>query len=110
MPNLVPMRFVFSLAIVLSLLVAPLMAQAAGFCDSADCISFGMDKEANKSKPDSKSSAKVDHCCVHSHAMTDVPLLNTGNIELVSQKLPLLKDAAHHGHDVDGLLRPPQAA
>lgn len=104
------MRFVFSLIIVLSLLVAPLVAQAAGFCDSAGCISLSVDKDANKSKPDSKSSAKVDHCCVHSHAMTDVPLLNTGKMELASQKLPHLKDAAHHGHDVDGLLRPPQAA
>jgi hypothetical protein len=108
------MRLLFSLMIVFSLLVVPVEAQAMDFCDSQGCVSFNqgcvsfnIDKDAGKSQPDSKSSAKTDHCCVCSHAASDTTFSKTGYIEPDSNKLFHFKDAALLGHEPQGLLRPP---
>jgi|GWRWMinimDraft_13_1066021.scaffolds.fasta_scaffold48436_1 hypothetical protein len=104
------MRFLIPLIVVLSILIAPLAAQAAGFCDSQGCLSFNIDKDASgKSQPDSKS-AEAEHCCIHSHGMSAVSFPSTRNIELSALNKPLLKEAALLSPEPQALLRPPKAA
>ncbi len=106
------MKFLFSLLVVLSLLAAPFVAQAAGICDSQGCVSFSVDKDAASApQSDSKSTAAVDHCCTNCHVISGISFTDMGEADISAlTKLPVLKDSVLRGHDPQGLLRPPQAA
>ncbi len=98
------------MVILFSLMIAPVMAQSVELCKTPQCLSYNTDQGTDSQQPDSKSSAKADHCCVCSHAASDISFSKIGYIEPDSNKLFHFKDAALFGHEPQGLLRPPQAA
>ena len=107
------MKFLLSLIVVLSLLVAPFVAQAAAFCDEHHCASSlkAEDGTSSKSQPDGGKMAQADDCCVHCHSVS-VTLVTGGADKDFSKvyKVAFLNSAVLSGQDPQGLLRPPQAA
>ena len=105
------MRFLFSLLIVLSLLIAPAIARASDVCVSKNCeTSISSKKEiASKSQPDSKKPFKADHCCAcgGSHVVFQVSLSVANNIEHLQEK-PLFRTAVLSGIGPQSPLEPPR--
>ncbi|TAH37803.1 MAG: hypothetical protein EYC62_00815 [Alphaproteobacteria bacterium] len=107
------MRFLFSFLIVLSLLIAPAMAQAADSCFSANCsvsVDVSKNKEtASKSQPDSKKTVKADHCCACGgcHTIFSAFLSGANGVEH-SQQQPMMAAASLAGLGPQSPLEPPR--
>lgn len=105
------MRFILSLIVVLSLLVAPFVAQASMLCQDQHCASSVSVYKSAPDKTDSKSIAEADHCAAHCQSAYSGPVAQGGFLDLSeSYKVAFFNADTLVGQEPSSLLRPPQAA
>lgn len=101
----------FSFLIVLSLFIAPTMAQASDSCFGKSCETpIPASKDTiSKSQSDTNKPVKADHCCACGgcHIVFHASFTGSNSIEQPQEK-PLLKTAFLSGLGPQSLLEPPR--